>query len=163
MVPNSKSTLLSFRLSSMWAGDHATEEIGLTNRFPHILPQDAKVWTKFLHGNPDFCDYYDYDIRVGKGIDPGNIVEEKFRRMSIHLSQRRIDIVGYRNDCIFIIELTQKAGIKALGQLSAYPNLYKDTFKPTLKLKPLLICSGFKADAERAFQMAKIPYIIIDI
>jgi len=135
----------------------------MTNRFPHILPADAKVWTRFLelHGK-DFS-HFDYDIRVGLGTDPGDIVEQKYRDMAITLSQRRIDAVGYSDNRIYIIEITQRAGIKALGQLVAYPALYRETFASENTVFPLLVCSSFKSDAESAFISAKIPYIVVDV
>ncbi len=114
--------------------------------YPHLLQPDIELWEDFLEGHSDNYTHFDYDVRVGEGRDPGPDYSDKIRQMGIDLSQRRIDVVGHRADHIDIIEISVYAGIKAIGQLMVYPQLYQDTFHPSLTLQPILICREISSD-----------------
>ena len=58
----------------------------------------------------------------------------------------RIDAVGYTQAGIYIIEITRRAGLKAIGQLESYPLLFKDKFNPRAKVIPYLVCEELKSD-----------------
>lgn len=133
----------------------------LVHRMPHLLEPDAELFSEFLRANPDRYTHLDYDIRVGMGRDPGDSFPDSIRHMAIHLSQRRIDVVAFRPGAIDIIEVTLSAGLKALGQLNAYPQLYQDSFFPTLPLNPVLVARQFSTDAEMLFRRADIEVHIL--
>ena len=44
---------------------------GINRAFPHLLSPDIAVWQRFLEIHGTEYDYFDYDIRVGRGQDPG--------------------------------------------------------------------------------------------
>jgi hypothetical protein len=129
-------------------------------RFPHLLPQDIVVWKRFLHLHEDDYDHFDYDVRVGQGQDPGPQLDPKYRQMGIELSKRRIDAVGHRPDALHIFEITTRAGIHAIGQLTTYPILYHQTFHPLKPLVPILICSSLGPDVKTALDIANLQYFI---
>lgn len=131
--------------------------------FDHMLPQDQEVFKLFLASPANIYEYFDYDVRVGDGRDPGTEHDENTRQLAIKLSQRRIDAVGHHADHIAIIEVTRVAGLKALGQLHAYPVLYQLKYKPQLSLKPILIAETLETDAEEAFHFAKIPILLYKV
>ena len=75
---------------------------GLNNLYPHLLQPDIDLWLRYLDKHADKYNAFDYDVRIGKGRDPGNSFDENMRRMGVHLSQRRIDVVGYKdNETLF--------------------------------------------------------------
>lgn len=125
-------------------------------QFPHLLPRDIEVWEAHLAAHPDDYQYIDYDVRVGRGRDPGPDYTDAIRSHALDLSKRRIDAVGHAVDHIAIIEITTRAGLKALGQMAAYPVLYALTFKPTLPLRQVLVCAELGTDAEPAFMQSTI-------
>jgi len=121
------------------------------NRFyPHLLDPDIDLWEDFLKVHGSDYTHFDYDVRVGAGRDPGTIVSEKFRKVGIDLSKRRIDVVGFRSGAIDIIEVTVYADLKSLGQLMTYPDLYRNTFKLNNKLQPVLVCREIAPDISGA-------------
>lgn len=130
-------------------------------RMSHLLPDDAKLFQDYLDLYPDRYTRIDYDIRVGYGRDPGDRYPPNIRSMAIHLSQRRIDAVGFRPGRIDIIEVTLCAGIKALGQLQAYPQLYQQSYFPIHPLHPVLVARAFSTDAETLFSAQGIETYII--
>ena len=117
-------------------------------KYPHILPVDVPVWERFLAAHAQDYRHVDYDVRVGTGRDPGDSFAPNIRQMALDLSMRRIDAVGHAPAHLDIIELTTTAGLKALGQLSAYPHLYRATYRPALPLRAVLVCQDFETDCE---------------
>jgi hypothetical protein len=133
------------------------------NLYPHLLPDDIEVWEAFLEKYRGQFNRFDYDVRVGKGRDPGAGYSEEIRKMGIDLSQRRIDAVGYTNTDIWIIEVTASAGLKAVGQLVSYPVLYTDMFHPALPLVPFLCCGGIQSDILPILLQKGIAYEVFNV
>lgn len=130
-------------------------------RMTHLLEADAELLRDYLEAFPDRYESMDFDVHVGLGRDPGTAFDRTMRNMAIHLSQRRIDALGFRPNQIDIIEVTLSAGIRALGQLLAYPQLYKFSFQPIMPLHPVLVAREFATDAESLFRAQGIETHII--
>lgn len=130
-------------------------------RMSHLLTADAELFQRYLDQYPDRYTQVDFDIRVGFGRDPGDRYPDNIRTMAVHLSQRRIDAVGFRPGQIDIIEVTLSAGLKALGQLNAYPTLYQQSYFPVLPLQPVLVAAAFSTDAEDIFRASGIDTYIL--
>ena len=131
-------------------------------RFPHLLPPDVKVWIKFLDHNPDLFDYYEYDVRVGTGRDPGDRFIPNIRKMGVDLSQRRIDAVGHKDGIETVIEITHSLGLKAIGQIVAYPILYVETFNPEKMPHVLIVAGSMQSDVAGPLAAMEIPVILTD-
>ena len=128
--------------------------------FPHLLPQDIEVWKRFLAEHGHEYDYFDYDVRVGEGRDPGPEHTQTIRSMAIGLSQRRIDAIGFRNGTATIFEITTRAGMTAIGQLQVYPQLFR-TLNPSIRLEPpILIAERIQDDILPYLQQNNIKYIL---
>lgn len=128
-------------------------------KYPHLLSEDVPVWERFLASVHNRFTEIDYDVRVGIGRDPGPVVEEKFREMGRLLSQRRIDAVGINDKEVCVIEITTIADLKAIGQMTSYPILYKQTYRPELPITRLLICAVLESDIRTALDGASIPFL----
>lgn len=128
--------------------------------FPHMLDPDVPVWRWWLkkYGIP--TDIYHYDVHVGEGINPDPRLTETMREWAINITKKRIDVVVHRGTEILIVEVTRRAGLKAIAQLTAYPILYKATFNPTKSLKPLLVAVDLLLDTEMLLRVLGIDYIV---
>ena len=129
-------------------------------RYPHLLPVDGEIW--HTH-NAAHCDQYsqlEYDVRVGDGRDPGPDFPENMRAMALALSCRRIDVVGTRGNTLDIIEVTHSAGLKAIGQLIAYPILYRQTYPTTMILNPVLVAGEIQTDVLPILDRLHIQYYV---
>lgn len=120
--------------------------------FTHLLEPDAILLAAYFEADPGKYDSADFDVRVGLGRDPGPAFDSAMRQMALALSQRRIDCIGFRSNRIDIIEVTLSAGLTALGQMLAYPQLYQETFNPTLPLVSVLVTYELEADTEQVFR-----------
>ncbi len=102
----------------------------LLNKYPHLKYHDLVIWEKFILAYPDFFHYVDYDVCVGDIRGDTSDLEPEWQRDANYLGKYKIDVVGYREDIIYIIELKPKAAAKALGQIIMYDFLYTRDFKP---------------------------------
>lgn len=130
-------------------------------KFPHLLQKDIVVWERFLHLFGNQYNNIDYDVRVGKGRPASPGLPQNIQQMSIDLSQRRIDAVGFQDHQIDIIELTTTASTKAIGQLLMYPVLYKQTFPGTLPLRPLLVCESLAPDVLDVLLDKQLEFVLV--
>lgn len=133
----------------------------LPSKIPHLISDDSKLLLQYLSANPDLYDYLEYDVPVGDGRDPGPDFDPSIRTMAIQLSRRRIDCIGHASDHIDIIEVTQSAGLTALGQLHAYPVLYRQTYAPAKEIRPVLLCRSLQSDMEKSIETAAARLIIL--
>lgn len=132
----------------------------LPSRIPHLIRADSDLLLQYLNSNEFFYSSLDYDIPVGEGRDPGPGFDPSIRKMAIDLSRRRIDCVAHATNVIHVIEVTQSAGLTALGQLIAYPQLYQSTYRPTLKIVPLLLTRSIQTDMTEAIALVD-GYVIV--
>ena len=102
-------------------------------KYPHMLMDDIPVWERYLDAHASEWQSFDYDVRVGRGDDPGDAVLPPFREMAISLTKLRIDAVGYRASEVCVFEVKLRVSISAFGQIVGYRDKYKETF-PTADL-----------------------------
>jgi len=127
-------------------------------KYPHLLQADANLWDRFLARNPRRFEDILYDIRVGEGRDPGDDYNPSIRQMAIDLSQRRIDAIGITPDEMYIIEISCRPGLKAVGQLIAYPILFAEKYPTTKAIRTLLVAETIESDVEPVLKKANIPF-----
>jgi len=107
--------------------------------FPHLLPKEVEIWDRFLDRYPGYCDYYEYDIHVGEGIDVSDRYPKAYVDMVRKLTQKRIDVVGFRNDLVFLFEVKPDAGLTALGELLAYMFYFSRKYKYDGVIRSVLV------------------------
>jgi len=127
-------------------------------KFPHLLPVDAAIWAQHLATVADDYDRFEYDIRVGEGRDPGPTFADNMRKMALDLSRRRIDAIGYNTTGLDIFEVTHSAGFTALGQLVAYPILYRATYGGALPIRTNLIAGRIQTDIQPVLERLGIRF-----
>ena len=134
----------------------------LPNKYPHLLPEDARVWNDFriLH-QPDHITFM-YDVAVGEGRDPGPLFPDNIRTMGLRLSKRRLDVVGVKPDYVEIFEITQSAGLKAAGQALVYPHLLRVTWQVTLPIVTTILCRECQPDVRESLENFDIAIIVVE-
>ena len=133
----------------------------IRRKYPHFLPSDTEVWTRFLEKYPGHFDQVDYDIHVGKGITPDPDWEPNIAQMATCITQRRIDVLAVKGSLFYIIEVKKDPGVSAVGQLQGYRILYKLQFpdRPTPRL--LLVANQVDADLETILESLHIAYFVV--
>jgi hypothetical protein len=121
--------------------------------FPGLIPQEAALWRRWLVDHDAEFDRFDYNVAVGKGVDPTGVLgapqddiaraaHEQYRQNT----RRRIDVVGYKQDETWLFEVEEFPGTRALGQLVVYETLYEDDFAPVATPTLALICVRISDD-----------------
>jgi len=130
-------------------------------KYPHMMPADIPVWERFLEAYGDAFIGFDYDVRVGEGIKPPPEVEDEFKKMWRELTKKRIDVVGYRDDYIAVIEVKPYARLSALGQAIAYRELYLRYFSPPQPVRALVVCERVDPDVMEVFEQYDVDVITV--
>ena len=135
----------------------------MPRHFPHLLPEDRELWEDFLNSSSNIYSDYQYDLKVGEGRDPGPDFPDHIRDMALNISKRRIDAIGFTGDTPTIIEISVNAGLTQLGQLMAYPCLYRIQTGTNLPIQRLLVAMSIQTDIEPVLIDQKIPCLIVPV
>lgn len=135
----------------------------LSNKYPHLMPEDAQLWNDFrtLFELPHLT--YMYDVAVGMGRDPGIEYPMNIRQMALRLSKRRLDVIGITPDYLEIFELTQSAGLRAAGQAMVYPHLLRATWGSTLPITTTIVCRNVQDDIEPVLSEFGIRLVVCPV
>jgi hypothetical protein len=94
-------------------------------KYPGLLPREIIVLRAWLRLHESEYDRFDFNYRVGTGFDPGPSISASIRQMAIDNSKKRIDAVGYQGNSVTLIEVKDRAGFSAVGQLVGYLHLWQ--------------------------------------
>lgn len=115
-------------------------------KFRHMLPNEVRLWERFLQLYGDWFKNYRYDVRVGEGVDPGPGYEEEWRRLARLLTQKRIDVVAEKDGEVWIFEVKPDAGLGAIGQVLSYKVLYMKEHKDVHKVQLAIVTTRVDDD-----------------
>lgn len=93
--------------------------------FPHLLPAEAIIWTRFMAKHGHQWDRWEYDVRVGEGRPVDESWPPEIQRMARHLTLKRIDAIGWREGSPTLFEVTPRAGRATLGAIWMYAELFQ--------------------------------------
>src|SRR5260370_39344269 len=94
-------------------------------RFPGMQLREILIWKNWLYGNSTRFDRYEYNVRLGDGVDPGPSYPDSSRRQWIANSMKRVDVVAVKGERVTIIEVEENPGLTAFGQLAGYVVLWR--------------------------------------
>lgn len=101
---------------------------GIQSKYPHMKPADVHLWEKFIRANAGFFDTVEYDFPVGRGPDWLDTERDEFAAKQEKLYQKKIDVLGFKGELIWIVEVKPQAGSSALGQVLTYKKLFLDQY-----------------------------------
>lgn len=111
------------------------------SKFPGMRSTEVDVWRRWLSLYEFNYDAYTYNVRLGVGRDPGPTFPMPLRKMSMLLSQSRIDVIAWRAGSPTIIEVKKSAWPYAVQQVQTYGALYV-LEHPGLAVPPLVIVTA---------------------
>lgn len=130
-------------------------------KFPHLSKAETLIWNRFIEKYPDFCDRVDYDVIVGSGPRPSKDLSQEWENNAHYLGSYKIDVVGYKDDIIYIFELKQRAGPSAIGQLFTYMLLYQEQMAKGKEVEPVLITNQERPDMRKICNEHDIDYYLV--
>lgn len=138
------------------------------HKFPGMAPREVIIFRAWLLLHQNEYDRFDYNVRVGNGTDPGEQYPAIYRQQYIENTQKRIDVVGWKNvpatligapsnlvtllalnrsgAAPTIIEVKDRATASCMSQILTYKALWPFTFPSTPAPRLLLVTNRVAAD-----------------
>jgi hypothetical protein len=110
-------------------------------KYPGLLPREILVLRSWLRLHEQEYERFDYNVRLGAGFDPGASFPQNIRDMAIANTQKRVDAVAYAASGVTLIEVKDRAGFSAIGQLVGYDAMWRAAFPTSSEPKLMLVCN----------------------
>ena len=101
----------------------------------HLRASERDLFRAFLASNPLPDASYDFDFRLGQGIPPDPAWPPWLADMALALTQRRADVLATTPSAYWILEIKDRAGPDAIGQLLLYRALFLNEYQPELPVR----------------------------
>ena len=121
--------------------------------YPHMKPADVHLWEKFIRANAGFFDSVDYDFPIGRGPDWLDVEGDELAKKQEILYKKKVDVVGYIGDIVWLIEVKPQAGSNALGQILSYEILFNDDFPDESHIRLGVVTNKAQNGYPRAYDM----------
>jgi hypothetical protein len=116
----------------------------IRTHYPHMLADEARIWTRFLQATCLVFENITYDLHLGAGVLPLPSDPEYMRRLLSAVTKKRVDALGETEGDIWIFEVKPRISMSALGQLVTYFELYQQEFRP---VKPVFLAAVGEREA----------------
>jgi len=121
----------------------------MVQKYVHMLPQEREIWERWMqkYGNLFFS--YEYDVRVGEGIEVRPEWGDEIARMAKLLTMKRIDVVARRPGETWIIEVKPHVGTGAYGQIRVYEKLLRQKLGEEENIRLAFVCETIDPDVKK--------------
>lgn len=116
------------------------------HKYPGMAPREVIIFRAWLALHQSEYDRFEYNVRVGNGIDPGDDYPAIYRQQYIENTQKRVDAVAWKGDQPTIIEVKDRATASSMSQILTYKALWPITFPDSPAPKLLLVTNRVAAD-----------------
>jgi hypothetical protein len=127
--------------------------------YPHMFPEDIKIWERFLEKYGTLYNGFYYDVTVGQPVEVSSHMPENYKKSAEILSKLRIDAVGDRDESLDIIEVKPIGNMAALGQLLTYRQHYLSDYEPSKPVRMVLVASNINPNVEATLLSHGIVYV----
>lgn len=131
------------------------------HKFPGMAPREIIIFKAWLALHQDEYNKFEYNVRVGNGIDPGPQYPAIYRQQYIQNTQKRIDVVAWQSVAPTIIEVKDRATASSMSQILTYAALWPLTFPQTPAPKLLLVTNRVAADMPMVLDKSGIGLAIV--
>lgn len=131
------------------------------NWYPHLSPDEAALWDRFIGQFPDMYDECSYDVKVGKA--PPFVTEnpDPAMQQQAPLYQYKIDVVGYKGDQTDVIELKKGATMRVFGQVNGYRQLYRRDVDPASDPKAIVVTDSLLPEMDELAIEAGVQIVVV--
>ncbi len=129
--------------------------------YPHMKPRDVAIWERFIDKYPNIYEKVQYDFGIGDIPDfIVNASSIEGQRMA-ELYKLKIDVLGYRDGIIELIEVKPEAGPSTIGQVLGYVQIYLRDEKPSLNVSPVIVTDVLRPNMEFLCNQQGVKIIIV--
>lgn len=124
--------------------------------YPGLNQSSVELWREWLGFYEDMFENYQYNVRVGQGIQsPAHLTDEE-KRLWKMLTQKRIDVLCERLGESWIIEIVERPGLASIGQLVGYMHLAQQYLEMKERTRLALICARLGHDMAAIFRAQNV-------
>jgi len=123
----------------------------IQSHYPHMKPHDVHIWEKFIHANAGFFNSVDYDVCVGRAPEWLEREGSNHAKSQEILHRKKIDVVGYTDDAVWLVEIKPSAAASALGQVLTYKPLYMIEYPQTPSLRLAILTNQAQNQYDKVF------------
>lgn len=140
---------------------HARFPFAPLTKYPHLAKNEVVIWDKFLKQNPDWAERVDYDVTCGEHdiLPPGT--PEHTKEDWDYLRSWKIDVVAFKNNIPFIIEVRPRAGLGAIGEVLSKAIMFLEEHSDLPQAQPVIITDAERPNVRQLCAQHDIAYIII--
>lgn len=127
----------------------------------HLRQSERVIFRLFESQSPLGNADYIFDLHLGEGITPKPHWPTYIVDMARSLTQRRVDVVASLPDQTWLLEIKDRSGTTAVGQLLTYKTLYELQFptRPSPLLGIIARQDGF--DLDLTYQQFNIRLFLV--
>jgi hypothetical protein len=129
--------------------------------YPNMKELETAMWNRFLDKYPDAYDEVIYNLKLGEGADIPEGTQPNIAAGFTALTQHKIDVVGFKDNSVDIIELKPYAGTTAVGQVIGYRDLYTTHIDEKAKPNLVIVTDTERPDTKTICEKQGIKLIII--
>ena len=129
--------------------------------FPHMGPEDVLVWRRFIDVNPGKYTTVDYDIKIGTVPAFVSRDEAGIGGNIANLYLRKIDVVGFVDDFVDIIEVKPKANFSTVGQILGYLMHWRSEHGDVAKVYPKIVCGEAPLDVRILAEQSGVEIFVV--
>jgi len=133
----------------------------IKQRFIHLMPAEKALWVRWLSQNEQGWEGYEYDVHLGEGIVYGGSEDQWAIDLAKLLTQKRIDVLAWRQGVPWIFEVKPQAGLSGYGQLLAYRELYRRHFRYDGALEMAIVTDLLNPDEDFLYRGAGIHVFLV--
>lgn len=124
--------------------------------YPGLNTSSVDLWRKWLKYYQDAFVNFQYNVRVGQGIQAPAYLTPDEAKLWKMLTQKRIDVVAERFDETWIIEIMERPGLATVGQLVGYEHLGRQYLNVKNTVRTALICARLGHDMASIFKAQSV-------
>lgn len=136
-------------------------EIDWRGRPPHMLDQDIPVWYRFLKVNGYLFQKLYYDVYVGGPFFSSEKLKDPLFFSWRALNAKRIDALAETEKELWLIEVNTDPGLRAVGQLMVYLELWKEDPLIAKPIQLVLVCAVVDPDLLASAARLKIKTFVM--
>ena len=129
--------------------------------YPHMLADEARIWTKFLQTTELVFEKINYDVHLGQGMLPVPGEPDFMKVLKLAVTRKRVDAIAETAEDIWLFEVKPRIGMSALGQLVNYFELYQREYQPTKSVMLAAIGEREEPDIKPAFDLYAVNIILV--
>lgn len=116
-----------------------------------MKPEDIAVWERFIKRAPTYFERVDYDVAVGKGAPQNPNHPANIQADGKILTQKKVDVVAYIGDLVYVVEVGPIADMRKLGQILTYYKLYTTDHPEHSQVFKMVVCGELEREVSPLF------------